>query len=156
MVIKTFSSAVEGIEGAKVQIEAVAFNALPQILMTGLPGEVVKESRERVRACLMNLGFDLPNRKILVHLSPASVKKHGSHYDLAITLAVLACESKLKQIPLEPFGFLGELSLEGRLSPVKGALPLIEVLVQDPKIRKVIIPRGNEPEGALLNSGKIV
>jgi len=155
MVIKTFSSAVEGFQGAKVQIEAISLNALPNIYMTGLPGEVVKESRERVIACLVNLGFDIPTSKILVHLSPANIKKTGSHYDLAIALAVLSAESRMLQCNLSKTGFLGELSLDGTLRPVRGALPLIEVLVADPTIQIVIIPRGNAREGSILKNEKI-
>ncbi len=155
MITKTFSATLDGIQGALVQIEAISLNSLPQILVTGLPGEVVKESRERVRACLVNLGFDLPSGKIIVHLSPANIKKQGSHYDLAIALAVLSAESKLIETRLEEMGFVGELSLEGRLCPVKGALPLIEVLTRKPAIKKIIIPKENEKEGALLQSSKI-
>lgn len=156
MVTKTFSATLDGIQGAIVQIESVSLTSLPQIQITGLPGEVVKESRERVRACLVNLGFDLPSSKILVHLSPANIKKLGSHYDLPIALAVLAAESRILGVSLEEYGFVGELSLDGRLCFVRGALPLIEILVQSPNIKKVIIPKENEGEGALLNSDKIL
>lgn len=156
MITKTFSSTNDGIEGAIVQIEAISLNSLPQIHMTGLPGEVVKESRERVRACLVNLGFDVPSAKVLVHLSPASIKKTGSHYDLAIALSVLSAESKLKDVKLEKCGFLGEVSLDGLIKPVRGALPLIEVLARDPNLKTVVIPVGNEGEGALINNEKIV
>ena len=123
MVTKTFSATLDGIQGAIVQIEAISLNAIPQIQITGLPGEVVKESRDRVCACLVNLGFDIPTSKILVHLSPANIKKVGSHYDLPITLAVLAAENKMLGAKLDEHGFVGELSLDGSLCPVKAALP---------------------------------
>ena len=155
MITKTYSATLDGIQGAIVQIESVSLSSLPQIQVTGLPGEVVKESRERVRACLVNLGFDLPSSKILVHLSPANIKKLGSHYDLPIALAVLAAESRILGASISEFGFVGELSLDGRLCYVRGALPLIEILVKSPNIKRVVIPEENEAEGALLNSEKI-
>lgn len=155
MITKTFSATLDGIQGALVQIEAVSLHSIPQIQITGLPGEVVKESRERVRACLVYLGFDVPTEKILVHLSPANIKKMGSHYDLPIALSVLAAEGRLSGNSLSEYGFIGEVALDGHLRAVRGALPLIEVLIKQPHIKKVIIPKDNEAEGALLESPKI-
>lgn len=156
MITKTYSSAVDGIGAATVQIEAISLNSLPQIHLTGLPGEVVKESRERVRACLVNLGYDVPTAKVLVHLSPANIKKTGSHYDLAIAVAVLASESKLLNVQLQRYAFLGEVSLDGSIRTIKCALPLVEALVENPDIKNVIIPKGNETEGTLINNKKIL
>lgn len=156
MMTKTFSATRDGIDGAIVQVEAVRLNSLPQITVTGLPGEVVKESRERVRACLVNLGFDVPTGKVIVHLSPANIKKQGGHYDLAIAVSILCAEAKLSETRLHEVGFIGELSLNGQLCPVKGILPLIDVLNRNHQIKKIIIPKENEIEGGILSSDKIM
>jgi len=156
MITKTFSATRDGIDGAIVQVEAVRLNSLPQITVTGLPGEVVKESRERVRACLVNLGFDVPTGKVIVHLSPANIKKQGGHYDLAIAVSILCAETKLAEPKIHEVGFIGELSLNGQLCPIKGILPLIDVLNRDHQIKKIIIPKQNEVEGGFLSSDKIL
>ena len=155
MLTKTFSATLDGVQGSIVKIESTLLKSLPQIIVTGLPGEVVKESRERVRACLVNSGFDVPNGKVVLHLSPAEIKKQGSHYDLGIAISVLAAEAKIEAKNLHEFGFLGELALDGTLCTVRGMLPLIDVLNQNAAIRKIIIPQGNEFEGALLGGDKI-
>lgn len=155
MMSKTFSASPEGIRGSLVKIEATLLSSLPQIIVTGLPGEVVKESRERVRACLVNSGFDVPSGKLVLHLSPAEIKKQGSQYDLGIALSILAAEGKISPMALSGVGFLGELSLDGTLCPVKGMLPLIDILNQSEHVSTIIIPQGNEFEGSLLESNKI-
>lgn len=156
MLTKTFSATLDGVQGSIVKIESTLLSSLPQIIVTGLPGEVIKESRERVRACLVNSGFDLPNGKVVLHLSPAEIKKQGSHYDLGIALSVLAAESKIDSRNLHHYGFLGELALDGTLCAVRGMLPLIDALNKSPAIQKIIIPKGNEFEGSLLGSQKIL
>jgi len=153
MIAKTYGAALEGIEGQVIQLEAASEGATPQIHITGLPGDVVKESRERVRVCLRQLGFDFPSGRITVHLSPAHAKKQGSQLDLAIAVAVLGAEGVLPASTRE-FGYIGELGLDGKLRAVRGAISLIQAMERMPSLRAIFIPRGNAREAALLKSGK--
>lgn len=155
MIARTFTSCISGFEGTLVTIEAFPQNALPQIQITGLPGTVIQESRERVRASLNFLGFSIPSKKLLVHLSPAETKKSGSHFDLAIAMSLLAVESCFPKDPLETFGFLGELSLDGSLKPIQQLIPLLEPLIHQNSITTILIPSENQAEAALFKSSKI-
>lgn len=151
----TYSATSDGLEGTLVEVEATLQSSLPQIIVTGLPGDVVKESRERVRASLESLGFQVPTGKILVHLSPATAKKQGSQFDLSIALLCLQAESALRGSPLKEFAFFGELSLDGRLKPIRGILPMVDACEKSPHIRSVIIPQGNEKDLKFFRSAKI-
>ena len=98
-------------------------NGMPNITVVGLPDKAVGESRERVRAALASIGLALPPRRIVVNLSPADVLKEGSHYDLPIAIGLLIAMGVLQQDELEAYCALGELALDGTLSPVAGVLP---------------------------------
>jgi magnesium chelatase family protein len=151
MIARVLSAIVEGVEGQTIRIEASMRSALPKkITVTGLPGEVVRESRERVRACLAHHGFDVPSGQTLVHLSPAQTRKSGSHFDLAVAAALLGLEGKLPDGRLDGLAFVGELALDGRLLPVEGAVALVDRLENDPSVRAIVAPAANEPELALL------
>jgi len=152
---KTFSATLQGIDGLVIEVEAVSQKSLPQIHITGLPGDVIRESRERVRACLVNLGFDIPSSRLVIHLSPASARKQGSQFDLAIAMGVLVSEGMLFDSDLSAFAFLGELSLDGRIQPIPGAVALIEALEREPQIKTILLPQGNEWEAGLASRGKV-
>ena len=128
MLAKTFSATYNGIDGRVIEIEAARQKALPCIQITGLPGDVVKESRERVRACLVNLGFEVPSARIVVHLSPAHSRKQGSQFDLGIAMSILIAEGCLQGVNVEGLAFLGEISLDGRIQRIQGSLALVEAL----------------------------
>lgn len=155
MRIRTYSATSDGLDGTLVEVEAALQSSLPQIIITGLPGEVVKESRERVRASLASLGYQIPNGRVLIHLSPATAKKHGSQFDLSIALAVLQAENILGAANLSRMAFFGELSLDGRLKPIRGILPMVEVCSTNPEIDWIIIPEENASDVAWLKSNKV-
>ncbi len=155
MQIRTYSATSDGIDGTLIEVEAALQNALPQMMVTGLPGEVVKESRERVKASLQNMGFQVPTGKILIHLSPAMDKKQGSQFDLSIALLCLQAENILLSPVLPYMAFFGELSLDGRLKPVKGILPMVDVCEKAKEVRQIIIPKENEKDVRFLRSSKI-
>jgi len=155
MVARTFGSTLCGVDGVIVQIEVARENAVPKILMTGLAGEIVRESRERVRVCLSNLGFDVPKSRILVHLSPADARKQGSQFDLGIALGILCAEECIDARQISHTGFLGELGLDGKVRGIHGALALAQALVNDERLEMVLVPRENGDEVALLRSKKI-
>jgi len=155
MISKTFSSCLDGFEGQLVVLEASKQNSLPQIHITGLPGTVVQESRERVKASLNHLGFDTPSKKILIHLSPAETKKTGSHFDFAIAMNVLSADGFFPPKKIEKCAFLGELTLSGELRPVSHFIPLLEALIKHPMIEKILVPFDNQLESGLFRSDKV-
>lgn len=156
MVVRTQSATHFGPEGVVVEIEASLQKSLPAVVITGLPGDVVKESRERIRACLAGMGFDVPSSRLVVHLSPATAKKQGSQLDLGIAVAWLAAEGVLKpKSEVRRLAFLGELSLDGRVRGVHGALALAESLLKIPGLETLYLPKENAAETALLRSARL-
>jgi magnesium chelatase family protein len=156
MLAKTFSSTLLGINGTVVTVEASLQESLPQIHITGLPGDIVKEAKERVKACLNALGFQVPNHRIVIHLSPANTKKQGSQFDLALAISALGAENLLPHAKISKMAFLGELSLEGSLLPILNATALIECLNKDSKIENIIIPEKNFFDAKLVSSKKVL
>lgn len=156
MVAKTFAATHIGVDGVVIEVEAATQNATsPCIVVTGLPGSVVRESKERVRVALTTLGFDVPTGRTLLHLLPAHAPKQGSHFDLAMAMSVLGAEACLRGVALARHGFLGELTLDGRIRFVSGILALVQCLVARDDIDWVIVPKDNAAEAGLLGSSKI-
>lgn len=156
MLAKTYSSTLLGINGAVVTVEASLQESLPQIHITGLPGDIVKEAKERVKACLNTLGFQVPNHRIVIHLSPANTKKQGSQFDLALAMSALGAENILPHVKISKMAFLAELSLEGSLLPILNATALIECLNNSSHIEHIIIPEKNFFDAKLIGSKKIL
>lgn len=154
MIAKTFSSAHHGVDGILVEVEASLQNALPQIHLTGLPGTMIKESKDRLEACFTGLGFNVPSGRVVVHLSPANAPKQGSHYDLAIALSVLSAEGKIPGTKVGKTGAIAELSLDGRLRGIPGAIPLIEAMEKDPNVEVILVSKENSFDAALFKSKK--
>ncbi len=115
--------AFEGIEARAVDVQVQISPGLPAFAIVGLPDKAVAESRERVRGALNAIGLALPPKRITVNLAPADLPKEGSHYDLPIALGLMAAVGAIAPDALESFGVLGELSLDGSIAPVAGALP---------------------------------
>lgn len=154
MFTRTFSATHLGLEGALIEIEVVKQAGLAKIVITGLAGEVVRESRERIGACLQNLGFDSPSCRIIVHLSPAQAKKQGSQLDLAITIGILQAEGFLGARSLSSCGFVGEIALDGQVRSIARALPLLEVLAASDRIEKIFVAADNATEAQVVGSEK--
>lgn len=151
-----WTASSRGVIADRVVVEAFVLSESPGISITGLPGSVVKEARDRLRACLQRNGFDCPKNRILVHLSPAGIPKQGGQLDLAMALAILASEGHLGGKELSGLAVLGELSLEGKLSGGAVNLALIELLDRDPEIKTVIVPSINRPECELIGTTKVL
>ena len=149
MLIRILSASLHGIEAYPVEVEVDISPGLPAFIIVGLPDAAVKESKERVRAALRNCGFDFPAKKIIINLAPASRKKEGSAFDLPIALGLLAFLGVVPVSPLTEFIFVGELTLEGCLKSIRGALP-ISLLVAQKKLRGLVLPRKNEREASLV------
>ena len=149
----TFSRAQLGIDAPLVTVEADVSQGLPQIVIVGLPETAVKESKDRVKAAIVNSGFQLPSRRVTVNLAPADLPKQGGRYDLAIALALLAASQQIEPGLIANTEFLGELSLGGKLREVGGTLPAI-LKVQSEK-RKLYLPSANGEEAGLVKDADV-
>jgi magnesium chelatase family protein len=149
MLFKTFSAAVFGIDAYLVEVEVDISSGLPNFMTVGLPDAAVRESRERIKSAIKNSGLDFPFNVITVNLAPADVKKEGSGFDLAIGLGILGTTGALLKADLKQYLFLGELSLDGGLRPIKGALS-IAAMARQKGIRKLVLPAENAREAAVV------
>jgi magnesium chelatase family protein len=150
MLATVMSAAVLGIDAYPVEVEVdIASRGLPFFSTVGLPDAAVKESKERVRAALKNTGFDFPLKQVVVNLAPADIKKEGSAFDLPIAVGMLIAEGVLTQAMVEGYLIVGELALDGRVKPVRGALSMA-VLAKKKVCRGMIIPADNAPEAAVV------
>ncbi|MDD5427979.1 MAG: YifB family Mg chelatase-like AAA ATPase [Candidatus Omnitrophica bacterium] len=150
MIAKIFSSCVIGVEAHEVIVETDTGGGLPGINIVGLPDTAVKESRDRIKSAIKNSGYSFPAKKITVNLAPADIKKEGSSFDLPIALSILATEGVADSSLLSDFVFCGELSLDGKLKPIKGALPIAMALKKTGR-KKFILPKVNSKEAAVVD-----
>ena len=155
MLFKTVSAAVFGIEAKIVDVEVdltpkEGDSLVPSFTMVGLPDTAVRESRERIRAAINNCGFFFPIYRVTVNLAPADVKKEGSSFDLPIAVGILGANGDIKLDSLANTLIVGELSLDGRIRPVKGALP-IAVSARNQGVKRMLLPEENSREAAVVN-----
>ncbi len=146
------SGGVLGIEGFLVDVEVDISAGLPQFNVVGLPDKAITEAKERVRSSLKNLGINLPSKRITVNLSPSHVKKQGTLYDLPIALGILELLGVVN-VP-EDAVILGELSLDGRINPVKGVLPIVSSLISQ-GFRSFFVAKDNELEGSIVEGAQV-
>ena len=150
MLSKIYSSATYGIDAYLVEVETNVEKQVPAFTIVGLPDNAVKESKERVVAAIKNSGFDYKPQKITVNLAPADIKKEGSSFDLPIAIGYLAATENIDGNFLNDSVFLGELSLDGNLRPVKGALP-VSVEAKKRNIKRVILPKESASEASIVD-----
>jgi magnesium chelatase family protein len=146
---RTLSVGVVGVAGRLIEVQADLSAGLPGLTFTGLADAAVLESRDRIRAAVQNSGFGWPNRRITVALLPADLRKHGSMFDLALAMAVLAAAGEVPAAAVGGVCWLGELGLDGRLRPVRGVLPAV-IATRAHSVSTVVVPRGNAAEAALV------
>ena len=155
MLSKVYSAGVFGIEGFPVTVECSAWNRIPRFELVGLPDAAVKEAKDRVRSALENSGFLFPSLEIMINLAPADVKKEGSAFDLAISLAILMCDGAIpREVDLSGSLFLGELSLSGEVRPVHGVLPMV-IAARNFGFSKVYVPYDNADEAAVARGVQV-
>ncbi|KPK38013.1 MAG: hypothetical protein AMJ78_10675 [Omnitrophica WOR_2 bacterium SM23_29] len=155
MLAKVESKTVSGIEAKKVEVEVDISSGLPHFAIVGLADTAVKESRDRVISAIKNSGFKFPPKRITINLAPADIKKEGASFDLPIAIGILIANSELEQRHVEGRVFCGELSLDGRLRPIDGALPIaVELskngLAPQEAVRDFILPHENAKEAAIV------
>src|SRR5690554_5424648 len=119
------SRAVTGIKAQPVTVEVHLSNGLPSLSIVGMPETAVKESKDRVRSALLNSRFNFPQQRITINLAPADLPKEGGRFDLPIALGILAASGQIPAESLNELEFIGELSLDGALRPLKGVLPAV-------------------------------
>lgn len=150
MLVKTYCAAISGLQAITVMVE-VSITRGVMFRLTGLPDTSVKESHDRIAAALANNGYRMPLADITINLAPADLRKEGSGYDLPLAIALLAADNKIDSSLLDQYMIIGELGLDGRLQPVKGALP-IAILARSSQFKGLIVPRQNVREAAVVNN----
>ncbi len=151
MLAKVYSCTTFGLTPYLVEVEVDVAGGLPDFTIVGLPDVTVKESKERVRTAIKNSGYDFPARKIIVNLAPADMKKEGPGFDLPIAIGILAATGQLNSVFINEYVLVGELSLDGRIRPVPGVLPMA-LFVQRQNVNKFIIPMENSTEASLVST----
>lgn len=146
----TYSRAQIGIEAPLVTVEADIASGLPQIIIVGLPETAVKESKDRVKAAIVNSGFEIPSRRVTINLAPADLPKQGGRYDLAIALCILGASEQIPADKIANREFLGELALDGQLRAVSGVLPA--AIHCQASERQLTVPVQNSAEASLVTA----
>src|SRR3984885_14878726 len=151
MLFKSLSAAVFGIDAYLVEVEVdIGAGKQGEFTVVGLPDIAVKESRERIKSALKNCGFDFPSpQSVTVNLAPADIRKEGSAFDLPMALGLLGCQGTFFSKILDSYVFLGELSLDGSVRSVRGALSAA-LAARERGIRNVVVPEANAREAAVV------
>lgn len=154
MLVKTYGYAIYGINAFPVTIEV---NVDPGIkfFLVGLPDNAVKESQQRIEASLKNNGYKLPAKKIVINMAPADIKKEGSAYDLPLAIGILAASEQISTTRLSEYVIMGELSLDGGLRPIRGALP-IAIAAKNKGFKGLILPSVNAQEAAIVHGLEVI
>jgi magnesium chelatase family protein len=149
------TATVVGIDACPVRVEVDVSFGLPGFTMVGLPDASVRESRDRVRSAIRNSGFDYPQHRVTVNLAPADLRKAGSAFDLPIALGILAASGAIPAVHMEDVLVIGELSLDGFIHPVRGALP-VAVSARREAMRALLLPSGNLAEASVVSGPKLL
>jgi magnesium chelatase family protein len=149
MLVKTFASAVTGIDAVTVTIEVNVSRGV-QFFLVGLPDSAVKESQHRIASALLSLNNHWPGKQVVINMAPADIRKEGSSYDLPLAMGILAADELVSKSEMESYIMMGELSLDGTLQPVKGILP-IALKAREEGFKGVIVPEKNALEAAVVS-----
>lgn len=149
------AAAAVGFEGKLIEVECDATNGLPALLIVGLGNKAIDEAKERVRSAIRNSGLEFPRKRVTVNLAPANLPKDGAHFDLPIAIALLCVSGQLDQAKLSETLFVGELSLDGALRPVRGVINHVQTAAKA-GIKQIIIPHQNCKQGALVDGIEVI
>lgn len=150
MLVKSYAAAVQGISATIITIEVNCTKGI-QFFLVGLPDVAVRESHERIISALQVNGYKFPRNRIVINMAPADIRKEGSSYDLPLAIGILAAAEELDATRLNQFLLMGELSLDGSLQPIKGALP-IAIKAREDGFKGFIVPKANAREAAVVNN----
>ncbi|HKL24837.1 MAG TPA: YifB family Mg chelatase-like AAA ATPase [Desulfuromonadales bacterium] len=151
MLARILSGALIGIDAYPVEVEVDIAQGLPQFATVGLPEGAVKESKDRVKSAIKNSSYDFPNRRITINLAPADTRKEGTSFDLPMAVGLLTATGVIPVEAAARYLFMGELSLDGRIKPVRGVLP-VAVAARHWPIEGLLLPAGNAEEGSLVDA----
>ncbi len=154
MLVKLYGAAIVGIDAAVITIEVNITSGIKYYLV-GLPDSAVKESEQRIQSAITHNGYRYPGQRIVINMSPADIRKEGSAYDLPIALGILAASGQIPENRLDKYLIMGELSLDGSILPIKGALP-IAICAKEEGYEGVILPAENAGEAALVEGIKVL
>ncbi len=154
MLVKTFGSAVQGVNAITITVE-VNIGQGVNFLLVGLPDSAVKESQQRIEAALKNNGHKIPGKKIVINMAPADIRKEGSAYDLTLAVGILAASEQIKAEKVGDYIIMGELSLDGSLQKMKGALP-IAIQAREEGFKGIILPKQNAREAAIVDDLEVL
>ena len=149
MLVKTFGSAVVGVDAITITVEVNADRGF-KFFMVGLPDNAVKESQHRIESALKNVGLKMPGKKLVINMAPADIRKEGSAYDVTIAIGILAASGQMTNENISDYIIMGELSLDGSLQPIKGALP-IAIQAKKEGFKGFILPQENAKEAAIVD-----
>jgi magnesium chelatase family protein len=152
---RTYAMALAGVQGHVVEVEADIENGLPALFLVGLPDTALREARDRIRSAIVNTGGSWPQRRVTVGLSPASLPKRGSAFDVAIAVAILAADDVVPADRLTGTVFIGELGLDGRLRPVPGVLPSVAGAAAA-GFGRAVVPPENSSEALLVPGMEVI
>ncbi len=150
MLVKTYGSAIHGISAITITIE-VSVEQGVSFTLVGLPDSAVRESQQRIHSALLQSGYRIPQRRVVINMAPADIKKEGAAYDLPLAIGLLAADSQMKTECLDSFVIMGELSLDGSLRPIRGALPMA-IEARKHHYKGIILPKDNAREAAIVNN----
>ena len=155
MLVKTFGSAVYGVNAVTITIEVNVSDKGVGYSLVGLPDNAVKEGHQRIETAVKNIGLKMPRLRVVINMAPADIRKEGSSYDLPIALGYLAGSEQLNGDNLHKYIIMGELALDGTLKPIKGALP-IAIQARKEGYEGFILPKENAREAAIVNNLKVL
>ena len=149
MLVKSFGAAVQGIDATIITVEVNVSSGI-KFFLVGLPDNAIKESHERIMSAFGHKGYKFPRQQVIINMAPADIRKAGSSYDLPIAMGILAASGELSEKLLNEYVIMGELSLDGKVLPIKGALP-IAVKAREAGFKGLILPKENAREAAVVN-----
>ena len=155
MIVKIISGAILGIESYPVEVEVDTSAGLPQFSTVGLPDAAVKESKDRIKSAIKNTGYRFPKHRVTVNLAPADIKKEGTGFDLPIAIGILAAEDIVERTNLKEYMLIGELSLDGRIKGVHGALSA-SYQAKNMGLKGIVVPRDNAVEAAMVEAIDVI
>ncbi len=150
MLVKTYGAAVQGIDATLITIEVNVSQGI-KFFLVGLPDNAVKESHERIMSALQYNKIPIPRKQVVINMAPADIRKEGSAYDLPLAIGMLAATEVVDSQDIDKYVIMGELSLDGTLNPIKGALP-IAIKAREAGFKGFILPKANSREAAVVNN----
>lgn len=154
MLVKTYGSAVHGVDATMITVEVNIDKGI-NFYLVGLPDSAVKESQQRIDAALNNTGYKIPGKKITINMAPADIRKEGSAYDLTLAIGILAASGQINASTVSDYVIMGELALDGSLRPIKGVLP-IAIQARKEKFKGIVLPMKNAREAAIVSDLEIL